>query len=154
MAVQRRRPGVPRRSFGISLTPPLIISLFLPVSFVAESGNAPYKPARAAASPRAFPDPLFEQLAAQDTRVQAGECTQICANARTHEHARARVSEYGRPSLAAGKKERRKKGANRREKWRANLRAVSRQKCRNRLAMSGRSGYTCLLVIDAPATMT
>lgn len=29
LAVQRRRPGVPRRSFGISLTPPLIISLFL-----------------------------------------------------------------------------------------------------------------------------
>jgi len=32
LAVQRRRPGVPRRSFGISLTPPLIISLFLPSS--------------------------------------------------------------------------------------------------------------------------
>ena len=32
LAVQRRRPGVPRRSFGISLTPPLIISLFLPAS--------------------------------------------------------------------------------------------------------------------------
>lgn len=40
LAVQRRRPGVPRRSFGISLTPPLIISLFLPdsASFVVESG--------------------------------------------------------------------------------------------------------------------
>lgn len=40
LAVQRRRPGVPRRSFGISLTPPLIISLFLCglAGFVAGSG--------------------------------------------------------------------------------------------------------------------
>ena len=40
LAVQRRRPGVPRRSFGISLTPSLIISLFLcgPAGFVAGSG--------------------------------------------------------------------------------------------------------------------
>ena len=40
LAVQRRRPGVPRRSFGISLTPSLIISLFLCglAGFVAGSG--------------------------------------------------------------------------------------------------------------------
>lgn len=86
LAVQRRRPGVPRRSFGISLTPPLIISLFLPASFVAESGNAPYKPARCGHLSVRF-------SSSWPPKIQAGEaakrrvCAQIYATARTRTHA-------------------------------------------------------------------
>lgn len=106
MAVQRRRPGVPRRSFGISLTPPLIISLFLPASFVAESGNAPYKPG--SVRPPLAPLPVAASRAAGRPRY-ARTSRRAYANirervyARTHTRARAPRKCVG-GSLAAGKK--------------------------------------------------
>lgn len=109
MAVQRRRPGVPRRSFGISLTPPLIISLFLPASFVAESGNAPYKPARRSLLSRF--SVRFSSSWPPKIRPYKPASVRKCTQMRVHTdtHARARVSAYTRPCLAARKRKGRRK---------------------------------------------
>lgn len=72
-------------------------------SFVAESGNAPYKPRALSRDPRSHP--LFEQLAAQDTRRRS-ECTQMYANACTLGHActRPRKCVHTRAGLLPARK--------------------------------------------------
>lgn len=95
LAVQRRRPGVPRRSFGISLTPPLIISLFFTGRGQFRSGirNAPYK-SRAAASSR-------EQLVrAQRCPSPYMQSERMCV---TRAHARIRRRASGQHSRASSR---------------------------------------------------
>lgn len=65
--------------------------------------------ARSMQPPLALLGPLFEQLAAQDTPVQAGECTQMYANACTHGHACTRPRKCVHSAVFSGKKKERKK---------------------------------------------
>lgn len=94
LAVQRRRPGVPRRSFGISLTPPLIISLFFAGlgQFHSGIGNAPYK-SRCLHFVSVAPT---VEAGGANARVQAP--TNACTRTFMHE------SGYGRAFLVAEKK--------------------------------------------------
>lgn len=79
LAVQRRRPGVPRRSFGISLTPSLIISLFLCglAGFVAGSGM--HLTSRGHRIPSGYLQPRTP-----DT-VDVRSCSRVCALSRARE---------------------------------------------------------------------
>lgn len=89
--------------------------------------------------------------------VDVRKYTQMRVRTNTHERARARVSAYSRPSLAAGKKEGKKKGAT---DGRSGVQICERYhvgrnaEIASRCLLERTHGYTCPLVIDAPATTT
>lgn len=92
LAVQRRRPGVPRRSFGISLTPPLIISLFFTGhgQFRSGIGNAPHKTAVPSLS---HPRSALEQLVFEISRTSRQRY--VCAQSTDMRASRVSGHTYG-----------------------------------------------------------